>query len=81
MFIPDRLRLDARRAWQLARALVAQVRSRVSSLRRRPRQNDAGYDEVDEASQESFPASDPPTWTGMHAGSAMRDKPDSPGKR
>lgn len=39
---------------------------------------DQRRDEVDESSEESFPASDPPAWEPSHAGSPVPPRGDSP---
>ena len=39
-----------------------------------PRRDDDRIDQVDEAAQESFPASDPPSFTPEHAGSPKSEQ-------
>jgi hypothetical protein len=34
-------------------------------------------DRIDEASEESFPASDPPSWEPLHPGSPCDESPDA----
>jgi hypothetical protein len=43
-----------------------------------PPSRDARHrDPIDEASEESFPASDPPSWEPLHPGSPPHDAPDA----
>jgi hypothetical protein len=39
---------------------------------------DSQQDRVDEADEESFPASDPPSWSSLHAGTPDDEKPTPP---
>jgi len=53
-------------------------RDGAGSSREEPAAAPPRFDEVEEAGQESFPASDPPSWTETHSG-APRTEGGRPG--
>jgi hypothetical protein len=51
------------------------IRARIIKLRQqRDRREGPCTDPVEEASRESFPASDPPSWSALHAGDPFKEK-------
>ncbi len=54
-------------------AEVASTKGRAAAPSPPANARTASFDEVDDASDDSFPASDAPSWTGMRAGSPRSD--------